>query len=819
MKNLLHILYCTGLLLLGQSLFGQQTSEISGKVQDEAGSLMGFTTLVLHNMPDSSVVKMALSAEDGTYEFITLPAGEYRLSASNAGQSYLSERFSLAAGEKKGLDINLATAVTELDEVQIQARRPLVEVRPDMTIFNVEGQAIAIGENAFELLRKAPGVIIDNNDNLILAGKSGVRIYIDGKPSPLSTADLANMLKGMQSNQIELIEIITNPSARYDAEGNAGIINIRLKKEKGLGTNGSLALGYAIGTYGKYDGSLTLNHRGKKYNAFGTYSGGRGFTFSFLDFYREQSGQSFDQDTRITRDYFNNNFKAGVDFFIGKNATLGVMANGNVTDNESLSRSNTGIVDLATDEATNRLIASNESLNDQNNLNLNVNFLLRGENSSELSADVDYGRYRIDATSFQPNYFLAPKTPDTLFTNIFGINSPTEIDIYTVKADYSRDGFGGKVSVGAKGAFVQTDNAFNFSDIVEGQRILDEDRSNRFVYDENIIALYGIYQRKLGKKWNAEIGLRAEYTRTKGELTSTQQTGLDTVNREYTNLFPTAGLTFNPNRNHSFRLNYSRRIDRPRYQDLNPFRNQLDQFSFQEGNPFLLPQFSHSLQLTHTFKYRYTTSLSYTYTNNFFTQITDTLDENSSFLRQENLDSRQVVNLNMSAPIQLNKWWRTYSNLGLSHTRNNGDFNAEGETGKDVQISRLTFNIYQQHTFQLNKVVALELSGFYNSPSIWGANYLTQRFWAVNTGAQFRLWQQRGILKVSVSDVFYSMQWRGIQDFGGLFFDASGGWESRQLKLNFTYNFGSNDVKKARRRKTGLEDEKGRVGGSGGIGG
>ena len=557
----------------------------------------------------------------------------------------------------------------------------------------------------------------------------------------------------------------------------------------------------------------------KKFNAFGSYSGGRGLNRFFTNFYREQGGQSFDQRNAMFRDYFNNNFKAGIDFFIGKNATLGVMANGNISNNDNLSESTTGIDSLETRKSGNSLIASNESTREQNNVNLNTNFLLRGKKNSELAIDLDYGRYRIDNDSYQPNYFISPSTLDTVFSNIFGITSPTEIDIYTAKFDYSRDAFGGKFSTGAKAAFVETDNIFDFADIIDGQRILDEDRSNRFVYDENVYAVYAIYQRKLGKKWNAELGLRGEHTRTRGELTSTQQTGLDTVNREYTNLFPTAGLTFTPSRNHSFRLNYSRRIDRPRYQDLNPFRNQLDQFSFQEGNPFLLPQFTNSLQLTHTFKYRYTTSLSYSYTNNYFTQITDTLDSNSSFLRQENLDSRQVINLNMSAPVQLKKWWRTYTNLGLSHTQNRGDFNAAGETGKDVTISRLTFNIYQQHTFQLNKVVALELSGFYNSPSIWGANYLTQRFWAVNTGAQFRVWDQRGVFKVSVSDVFQSMRWRGIQDFGGLYFDASGGWESRQLKLNFTYNFGSNEVKKSRRRKTGLEEEGGRVGGSGGIGG
>lgn len=796
-----------------------QRATISGEVFDETNNPLGYTTLLLIQLPDSSVAMTTLSADDGSYELKNLQAGQYRINASNAGKVYLSEPFSLGADEKKTHRIDLKAPVKELDQVQILARKPLVEVRPDMTVFNVEGQAIAIGENAFELLRKAPGVLIDNNDNILLAGKSGVRIYIDGKPSPLSIADLAAMLKGMQSNQIESIEIITNPSARYDAEGNAGIINIRLKKEKGLGTNGSLALGYGIRIYSKYDGSLSLNHRAKGYNVFGSYSGGRGYSYNFTNFYREQSGQSFDQRNDMYNDYFNNNYKAGVDFFLGKKATLEVMANGTIADAENFSNSRTGIRNLETNEAQNRLIASNESVSDRDNLNLNMNFMYRGDDKSEFSADVDYGRYRFESDSYQPNFFLDPKDPDTLFSNIFGIYTPTAIDIYTAKTDYSRDAFGGKFSTGAKVAFVSTDNTFDFFDIQDGIRNLDEARSNRFVYDESIYAAYATFQRKLGKKWNAELGLRLESTQTRGELTSVQQTGLDTVDRRYTNLFPTAGLTFSPNRDHSFRLNYSRRIDRPRYQDLNPFRNQLDQFSFRQGNPFLLPQFTNSVQLTHTYKYRFNTSLSYSYTNNFFTQLTDTLDDNSSFIRLENLEAREVINLNVSAPVQLKKWWRSYTNLGLNRTRNTGDFNQPGETGKAISISRITFNIYQQHTFQLNKVVALELSGFYNSPSIWGANYLTQRFWGINSGAQFRVWNQRGIFKVSVSDIFQSMRWRGIQDFGGLFFDANGGWESRQLKLNFTYNFGSNEVKRARRRKTGIEAEGKRVGGTGGIGG
>ncbi|MFK7925435.1 MAG: outer membrane beta-barrel family protein, partial [Bacteroidia bacterium] len=286
----------------------------------------------------------------------------------------------------------------------------------------------------------------------------------------------------------------------------------------------------------------------------------------------------------------------------------------------------------------------------------------------------------------------------------------------------------------------------------------------------------------------------------------------------YINLFPTAGITYSPSQKHSYRLNYSRRIDRPRYQDLNPFINQLDQLTFQRGNPFLRPQFTNSLQATYTYQYRYSASLSYSLTDDFFTQLTDTLNGQASFITQENLATRQVISANISAPLPITKWWSTYTNLSVNNTQNKGDFNQEGETGKEINISRTTFNAFQQHTFTLPKGISLELSGFYNSPSIWGANYLTRQFWAVNAGAQMRLFDNRAVVKVSVSDLFNSMQWQGTQEFGGLYFDASGGWESRQFKVNLTYNFGNEQVKASRRRKTGLQDESNRASGGGGSG-
>ena len=799
-------------------LHAQDGAVIEGRILDTNEQPVAFATVLLHAAADSSVAKAAYTTEKGKFFIGPLTAGEYFLKTQFVGlATYSSEIISLGENQKLVLnDILMAEPTGDLDEVNIVARKPMIEVKPDMTVFNVAGNANSIGENAFDLLRKAPGVIIDNNDNVILMGKSGVRIYIDGKPSPLTIADLAAMLKGMQSDQIEAIEIITNPSARYDAEGNAGIINIRLKKDQNLGTNGSFSLGYAVGRYPKYNGSINLNNRNKKMNVFGNYSGGVGRTFSFTNFIRTQRGREFNQDSDRFNEFENHNVKAGVDFFLNEKHTVGVLFNGFFSNSTGNNVSGTPIVNTLTGQPESFLDAISQNESDRMNGNYHINYSFRNKEGMTWNIDLDYGQYRIDNNTFQPNYFLTPNRADTTAINIFSTIAPTEIDIYTFKADHERDFLGGKLSAGIKSAFIETDNDFQFSTVEGGENILDEDRSNRFKYEENINAAYATYQRKEGK-WTIEAGLRGEQTQTKGSLVSTMMTANDTVSRDYFNLFPTAGITWSPQQKHSYRVNYSRRIDRPRYQDLNPFRYQLDELTFQEGNPFLLPQYTNSYQFTYTFNYRYTASISYSRTTDFFTQLTDIQSDSASFITLKNLDTRDVWSANISAPVQVLKWWNMYTNLNLSRTQNLGDFNAPGEEGREVDVSRTTFNLYQQHTINLPKKISLEVSGFYSSPSIWGANYLTEDFWGINVGTQIRLLKEKAILKLSVSDVFNSMQWRGEQNFGELNFIASGGWESQQFKVNLTYNFGNDKVKSSRRRKTGLQDESSRVN-SGGNG-
>lgn len=808
MQKKTYFTFLLSLLFTSTQLFGQSSGQIKGQVTLEDGEPAAFATVMLMNVADTTMVKANSTAENGQYELLAAPSGDYFVQVSYVGFDNLnSEAFSYTEGQEHIVpSISMATTSQQLEEVVVKGTRPIVEVHPDKTVFNVEGSVNATGNTALELLRKSPGVVVTNNDEIILAGKNGVQIYIDGKPSPLSADDLANYLKTMQSSEIDNIEIITNPSAKYDAEGNAGIINIRLKKDKSLGTNGSVNAGFRYGLRPKYEGSLSLNNRTRNVNVFGSYGYFNGEFENSFDIYREQGTESFDQTNLMVSSDETHNFKFGTDFFVSDKSTIGVLVSGNVNDNTNTGKSVTNIAPLGSGEFDQILDASNDQTGERNSLNFNLNYAYRGDNNSTWNFDVDYGRFRNDGTSYQPNTYFTGDHTQIISERIFSAVTPTDINIYTAKFDHERNLLGGKLGFGAKVSLVETDNTFDFFDIVDGSRILNTDRSNNFVFEENINAGYFSFQRPLGEKVNLMLGLRMENTHSTGTLSSVQQGNDDVVDRNYTDWFPSAGLTFQLDPKNSLRLNYSRRIDRPSYQDLNPFEFKLDELAFQKGNAFLTPQYSNSYSLTHTFNYRLNTSISFTQTNDVFTRITKALDERTSILTFENLAKQTNLALTVSYPFSLTKWWSVYSNVTAYRLHNEAVID-----GDEIDLNANVLSFYMQNSFSLPKGYKFEISGFYNSPSLWEGNWTTRSIYSVEAGVQKKIMQDRGTLKLTFSDIFFTQRWKGESTFGDLFISGGGQWESQQLRINFSYLFGNKQVKSTRKRKTGLEDEQRRI--------
>ncbi len=781
---------------------------ISCKVVDENNKPLVFATVTLFQVSDSTMAKAGYSLDDGSFEMTHIMPGNYYLNISFVGyDTYFSKPIQVVENNITHLEpVLMAPVAKVLGEVVVAATKPIVEVKPDKTVFNVEGSVNAIGNNALELLRKAPGVVVDNNDRLMLLGKSGVKVYIDGRQSILTGNDLSNYLKTLQSTQIEAIEVITQPSSRYEADGNAGILNIRLIKDKSLGTNANLNLGYNQSTHARFDGNVNFNNRTKWMNLFGNYNFSDGANSNYTHLERTTADQFTFQDNNGISDWKNHSLRAGIDVTSGKNSTFGVLFDGYINKEQNTSLIHTKLSPDIDSPPTELLEGSNEFENDRSNHNINGNYKYDNKSGAILNIDLDYGLFSNDGISYQPNYYYDPLTGELTDTRIFSSNTSTTINIKTLKLDYEKPLFGGTAGAGFKIARINTNNDYKFYNIIDDVPVLDTDRTNEFDYAEKVNAGYLNFNRQW-EKFGLQFGVRMEQTDSKGDLTSQKPENEETVKQDYVDFFPSGGITYKVDQKNSLRLTYSRRIDRPNYQDLNPFEFKLDELTFKKGNPFLRPQYSNSIQLTHTFNYTLNTSISYSRTNDLMAEITDTASMGAAFITTENIAQQDVVSLNVSYPFALAKWWNVFANASVFNTHNKADF----EEGKKVDISATTFNTYAQNSFTLPKAFTLEISGWYNSPGIWGGNFATSSMWSLDIGVQKKLWKNRGNLRFGINDVFNSLHWRNHNDFGALAIKANGGWESRYAKINFTYLLGNSDVKGTRDRSTGMEDETKRI--------
>ena len=794
---------------------------ITGTVIDDQGKLMGKTTVTLLNAKDSSVAKLAVTNDAGLYSIPAKP-GEYLLQTSYVGYGKsLSKPFSLDA-DMQMPSIVLSKGDANLAAVVVTSQKPMIEVKADRTVLNVEGTINATGNDALELLRKAPGVMVDKDDNLSLAGKNGVQVYIDGKPSPISGADLAAYLKSIQASQVESIELITNPSAKYEAAGNGGIINIKLKKNKSLGTNGSVNLGYNIGIFGKYNGGLSLNHRNKKVNVFGNYNVNHSLNRNNFNLFRSVLDTTFDQRAVMQSLNTSHSFKTGFDYFINTKNTIGVLINGNFNDGENTNLGKTDIIYEPTGITDRVLISNNMAASTRNNSNFNINFRNAQKNGKELNLDADYGLYRIRTNQYQPNVYWNPSQTTKLSELNYRFITPTNIDIFSMKGDYEQPFQKGKLGLGFKVSQVNTDNNFGRYNVNGNVETLDIDRSNQFEYGENVNAGYVNYNRAY-KGFAIQAGVRVENTNLTGDSYpvnpdgTVNKTTSNSFKRNYTDVFPSAGITLNKNPKNQWGLTYSRRIDRPAYQDLNPFEMKLNEYTYQRGNINLRPQYSNIFSLTNTYGYKLTTSLTYSHVADVFTQLIDTAEQSKSFISKQNLATQDVVAFNVSYPFSY-KNYSAYINTGANYSKYEADF---GGGNRKINLDVFTYNIYMQHSYKFGKTKqwTAEASGFYNSPTIWQGTFKSREMYSVDAGLQKTIFNGKGNFKVSVTDIFHTMRWKGESNFSGQQTIASGNWESRQLRTSLTWRFGNSKVKAARQRKSSLDDEQKRTQSSGGIGG
>ncbi|MBS1510136.1 MAG: TonB-dependent receptor [Bacteroidetes bacterium] len=807
------------LLALFTSLAALQgNAQVHGGIKDAQGNPVANVTISLLAAKDSAVKKFAVSKNDGTYSIMNIVAGKYLIKASSVGfQPAFSATFEVNGNNVTLPALTMNKATGNLQAVVVTAQKPIVEVKADKMIVNVEGTINAVGSDALELLRKSPGVLVDKDENLSLSGKNGVQVYIDGKPSPFSGQDLANYLRTLNSAQIESIEIITNPSAKYEAAGNAGIINIRLKKNKALGTNGSVNAGWNVGTYAKYNAGVNLNYRNKKINLFGTYNYNKGWNEVKLGIYRTVADSLFNQTGMLQMNNESHNFKGGLDYFINKKNTVGVMVNGTLSDPSVNNNGSTPISYLPTGEVNRILKADNTSLLKRNNVNVNGNYAYTAASGRSLTINADHGWYDINSNQYQPNDYYDASGKTLLNSVVYRMIAPTNININSLKADWEQPFKKGTLGLGGKYAHVKTDNDFQRYNVFGSTAVLDNDRSNQFIYKESISAGYVNYTRAM-KGMVIQAGVRMENTVSDGESHGQKNENgnytayTETFRRSYTDFFPSAAVTFNKKPTNQYSITYSRRIDRPNYQDLNPFEFKLDEYTFQKGNINLRPQYTNSIGITNTYKYKLTTTLNYSHVKDLFTQIFDTADKSKAFISKKNLATQDIVSLNMSYPYRY-KAYSLFANVNAFYSA----YNANLGTGRTIDVNTAGVSAFVQNSYKFTHNWTAELTAFYNAPTVYQGTIKANALWSVDMGLQKQIMKGKATIKTSVSDVFHTLKFTGVSDFAGQRSVITSNWESRQFKLNFVYRFGSNTVKAARQRNTGADDEMKRVQSGGGV--
>jgi iron complex outermembrane receptor protein len=814
MKKVQLIVLLALMLCLAKAYGQAPAGKIEGMVKDADANLLPAASVTLKKAKDSSIVKIEVADKNGAFLFENLPFETYFLTVTAVGfQGITSDPIQLSSAQLNYRlpAFTMSPEAKAVGGVTVTSRKPLVEARPGMMVVNVDASPTNAGLNALELLEKSPGITVDNEGNISLKGKQGVLVLIDGKPTYMSSADLAAFLKNMQANNIQSVEIMTNPPAKYDAAGNSGIINIKTKKNIIKGMNGSVGVGYTQGVYPRGFANLNLNYRNDKFNLFGSYNPYRFAGFNELDIKR--TGFAADKVTperyinQISRNKFwgfGQNFKVGLDYSIKKDEIIGVLVNVNLNDNDERSHSNMNLLNADRDLTSILKSAGTEGrkfLGVTSNLNYKKTLNKEGR---EFSADLDYA-------------FYDSRNKNTLNTTVFDnannmvssssllTNMPSRIDIYSAKADYVHP-FKNKwkLETGLKSSWVNTDNTAEYLRRVSSDWVKDPTNENAFDYKENINALYGSLSGDI-KKWTVVAGLRLEHTYALGK----QVMNDSTFKRNYVNLFPNLGLGYNFNENNQLNLAYGRRIERPSYDNLNPFVFFLDSLTYNQGNPYLKPQITDNIELSHTLMKFITTTVNYSVTNDVIAEMLKQ-EGSKTFQTRENVAKMSQVGLAVMINTPVKKWWTISTYLNVYNNHFEGFYN-----GDPIDIQMTTFMGNMSNSFNLGNGWNAELSGWYRSKGTEGLLVLND-LWAMNAGVSKQVLKKKGTIRLSVRDMFYSQKVSGHVLYSDIDVNLANVRDTRQVSLGFTYRFGKTNIAQARQRKSGSSDEQNRVGGGGG---
>ncbi|MDE3251501.1 MAG: TonB-dependent receptor [Bacteroidota bacterium] len=783
------------------------TAGFSVSVFNEQGEALAGAIVEIQQGADNTLVKSAVTNKNGLSVFYIPVTAGFLANISFIGYQPVKVPILPKNISDKFLRIVLTQTAKDLANVTVNSRKPFLQQAQGKIIVNVEASVTNAGTTILEVMEKLPGVVVDKNGGISLQGKTGVLVLIDDKPTYVSGSDLNNLLSGMSSAQVDQIELITSPSAKYDASGNAGIINIKTKKNKQVGFNGILSTAFTQGRYPKSNNSLVLNYRNGRFNAFLTYSGNynKGFTdiYALRKYYNPSRAlvATLDQPTIFISRNLGHTLKTGFDFYAGPKTTLGLAFTGIWVNRETSGDAAAHWIN--TSGGIDSTIQTNSnSTNHFNNVGVNVNGRHSIGKQQEISFDVDLLKYSISNRQNFNSFFVSGGQQAEGSRG----DLPSGIDIFSVKADHRiQISNYSKLESGYKISSIRTDNvaAYDYFDGTQWKE--DLGKSNHFLYKEAIQAIYSSMEYKKAKL-SYQLGLRFENTNYDAHQLGNSARNDSAFSNHYSGFFPSGYLSYEADSSNIFTVTAGRRIDRPPFQRLNPFVLIINKYTYERGNPFFKPQYSWNLELSHQFKQFLTTTLSYSIIKDYFSQLF--LAEGTDILVYTNGNVGKMVNLGLSVAVQLSpaKWWSLNSQAVFNYKKFSGYQNVNYQSN----ISQLTTSINNQ--FRLDKNYTAEISGFYTGKA---RNDIQERLLPtgqLSIGIARPVLQKKGTLKLSMRDIFFTQVMEGNTDFPNADEYFILRRDTRVINIAFTWRLGK-PLKTQHRSTGGAKDEIDRVNG------
>ncbi|KIA92634.1 hypothetical protein OC25_16495 [Pedobacter kyungheensis] len=792
-------------LISGIQTAWAQNNKISGTITDKSNKPLDYASVALIHLPDSASVALQATNQQGVYEFSNVKAGRYLIKTLMMGyQKNQSAPFEVKAAAVRIPALILADHSQNLKEVNIISKMPVIDQKADRVIVNVE-QMNTAGDNALEVISRSPGVKLDKDDNIVLKGKSGINVMIDGKMSYMSGQELTTYLKSLPATVLSKIELISNPPASFDAAGTAGIINIKLKRNSMQGFNGNMNLGGGYGRYEKVNAGTNLNYNIGKVSTYLRLNAGHYNSYNRLTLNRTIGAEQYNQLNfwhPITNSL---NYSTGADYFINDKHTLGVMVKGFTAPEETKVNSNS-----INYSATGAKMGSTEMFNPQSNTEknhaFNLNYRYKTDSlGGELGFDADYVRYDNSKNeTFTNTYF---DVNDNVMGNPIDLRNMGmgNVAIYSVKADYTLN-FNKtlKMETGWKSSWVKSESDVRFDSLKTAGWINDPRRTNQFLYRENINAAYLSLDQSF-KNIQIKAGLRAEQTLGKGTSSGTSTL----IDRKYWKLFPTVFVSFKIDSNNLVTAAYRKSINRPSYRSLNPFTFYSDPYTALQGNPLLQPSYANSFQLNYSLKSFRVLTLSYSVNNGSMWEVVYQNDATKeSISRPENLNRTTNFYMATGSPIDITKWWNNNTEVSAGFNRTQSAVQGNG-----FNAFSWNWSVMMDNTITLPKNYSLTTYAYYDSPSVSGLFHSLGSY-QLNIGAKKLFWNKNATLALKVNDIFNTSAFRANLEYNNIKTYWKNEWESRRVNLSFTYKFGNMKIKTARNRSTGTREEENRVGGN-----